>query len=109
MKNWMLGTLLALLAPLSLAGDLSGVKISMVAYAEGGPNPFYALATPAGSSQTECGYTIMRLPAIATDQGKGVLSMLMSAQASQSKVNITYKVLSIANCEISSVQVLSGI
>ncbi|MFZ3183313.1 MAG: hypothetical protein WA173_04120 [Pseudomonas sp.] len=108
MKNWMMGILLALLAPLSLAGELSGVKISMVGFNADIGNLFYALATPAGSSQTECGYTVLRLPAMSTDQGKALLSMLMSAQASQSKVNIGYKVVSSLVCDISTVQVLSG-
>jgi len=107
MKNWMLGALLSLLTPLSLAGQLNGVKISMVAFNADLNNLFYTLATPAGTS-TECAYTVLRLPAIATDQGKGLLSMLMGAQATQSKVNITYKVVSPATCEVSAVQVLSG-
>ena len=108
MKNWMLGTLLALLAPLSLAGQLDGVKISMVGFNADQSNVFYALATPAGSSSTECGYTVLRLPPLTTDASKGLLSILMSAQATQSKVNITYKVIASLTCEISGVQVLSG-
>lgn len=108
MKNWMLGTLLALLAPLSLAGQLDGVKISMVGFNADLSNLFYALATPAGSSSTECGYTVLRLPPLTTDASKGLLSMLMSAQATQSKVNITYKVVSPMTCDLTGIQVLSG-
>lgn len=108
MKNGMLGSLLALLAPLSLAGQLDGVKVSMVGFNADLSNLFYALPTPAGSA-TECGYTVLRLPPLTTDASKGLLSMLMSAQATQSKVNITYKVVSPMTCDISGVQVLSGI
>lgn len=107
MKNWMLGTLLALLAPLSLAGQLNGVKISMVGFNADQSNLFYALPTPAGSA-TECSYTVLRLPPLTSDASKGLLSMLMSAQATQSKVNITYKVVSSMTCDLTGIQVLSG-
>src|SRR3989338_11357586 len=108
MKNWMLGTLLALLAPLSLAGQLDGVKVSLVAFNADLGNLFYTQATPAGGSGRECGYAVLRLPPLTTDASKGLLSILMSAQATQSKVNITYKVIASVGCEISGVQVLSG-
>ena len=108
MKNWMLGALLALLAPLSLAGQLDGVKISRVGFNADLGNLFYAVPNPVGNSVTECGYAVLRLPPLTTDASKGLLSMLMSAQATQSNVNITYKVVSPMLCDISGMQVLSG-
>ena len=107
MKNWIFGALLTLLAPLSLAGQLDGVKIAMVGFNADLSNMFYVLASPAGTS-TECGYTVLSLPALSTEQGKGLLAMLMSAQVTQGKVNIGYKVLSPQVCQISTVQILAG-
>ena len=108
MKNWIIGTLLSLLAPLSLAGEVKNVTVSMVGYNADISHLFYALVTPAGTTATECGYTVLRIPGIGTDQGKALVGMLMSAQAAGSKVNIVYTVPSSQVCTITGVQVLSG-
>lgn len=48
MKNRMIGTLLSLLAPLSLVGEVKNVTVSMVGYNAYISHLFYALVTPAG-------------------------------------------------------------
>lgn len=108
MKHWILGTLLALLAPLSFAGEANNVTVRMVGYNADVNHLFYALVTPAGTTATECGYTVLRIPSTDPELSKALLSMLMSAQATGNKVNITYSVPSSQVCNITAVQVLSG-
>lgn len=104
MKHWILGALLGLLAPLSFAGTVNQVTVSLLGYSGG---KTYTRVTPAADA-TECTNSNLWLPAINTDDSKAMLSLLLSAQASQNKVTIGYTVPSPGVCQISSVGVYSG-
>jgi hypothetical protein len=105
MKIRILAGLLALTAPLCFAGQLTGVTVSKVGFNAAQSNLFYVIAAPVGVS-SECGSNFLRLPAVATDPGRALLSMLLSAQATQSKLDLTYTLAAGGICTINDLQLL---
>lgn len=59
----------------------------------------------------DCGFGLMRLPPMNTDAGKAMLSLMLSAQATQNKLpEIAYSASATVNavCQITSAQLDSG-
>ncbi|HGP4334765.1 TPA: hypothetical protein ACLMX0_001531 [Pseudomonas aeruginosa] len=59
----------------------------------------------------DCGFGLMRLPPMNTDAGKAMLSLMLSAQATQNKLpEIVYSASATVNavCQITSAQIDSG-
>ena len=59
----------------------------------------------------DCGFGLMRLPPMNTDAGKAMLSLMLSAQATQNKLpEIAYSASATVNavCQITSAQIDSG-
>ncbi|MEA8555387.1 hypothetical protein [Pseudomonas aeruginosa] len=59
----------------------------------------------------DCGFGLMRLPPMNTDAGKAMLSLMLSAQATQNKLpEIAYSASATVNavCQVTSAQIDSG-
>ncbi|MCJ8169589.1 hypothetical protein [Atopomonas sediminilitoris] len=96
----------AALALNAQAQQIDKAKVTIVGLNTELANTAYVLASPAGSS-SECGFNIIRLPSITSEQGRALLSMALSAQATQVSANITYKVTAPQVCELTQLQLLA--
>ncbi|WP_139271117.1 hypothetical protein [Atopomonas hussainii] len=89
----------------ALAGTVSSAKIEVVGFNADTANKFYVMTYPTGPS-SECGsFSFIYLPSVTTEHGRALLSMALTAQASQDTTSVVYKVTAPQTCEVTQLQV----
>lgn len=107
MQKIILAVALTAMASMAQAGKLNGVTIAKVGVINAAATQFYLVSEPVGEA-SGCSSSQVRLPTVAADPGRAVLSMLLSAQATQSKVNVTFTGPTTGICTLTDIELLAN-
>lgn len=107
MQKTLLAVALTAMASIAQAGQLNEVTVAKAGVIKATATQFYLVSEPVGEASV-CTSSQVRLPTVAADPGRAVLSMLLSAQATQSKVNITFTGPASGICTLTDIELLAN-